>query len=302
MIDKITIELLDKWKACKRREGEEYSDKNLRVLFGEKDYITPLEVVDLKIPIEDKIWVLLRQEVLGDQFMVPVNNAVSRAKKYADSTRFFERTDTTAVSRSVASCVEDAASSVIYATRTTRSAVCINALRHSFRAAHVHVYDSFSRVYDAYFCANNEYNEYKEDYIITCIAINNAMLASFCVVDADDAHVEDAAKDAYDAYAHAMDKIAKKNDVNASKHIAEIEAAINDAVEAHVDVHNVDTNEAATHAYSTVYCVVNAAEAANIANVGVSHLKAAIFCERKNQLDDIKKVLEHNEKTKTDLY
>jgi hypothetical protein len=88
MIDKITIELLDKWKACKRKKGEAYSNENLRILFDGKEFVTPLEVLDLKIPLKDKLWVLLRQEVLGDQFMVPVNNAVSRARKCADSINF----------------------------------------------------------------------------------------------------------------------------------------------------------------------------------------------------------------------
>jgi hypothetical protein len=83
MLDKITIGQLDKWGACKRANGEEYSDENLRVLFGGKDYITPLEVLDLKIPIKDKVWVLLRKDTLGDQFMIPVNKAVDRAQKCA---------------------------------------------------------------------------------------------------------------------------------------------------------------------------------------------------------------------------
>jgi hypothetical protein len=86
MLDKITIELLDKWGACKRMPWEKYSDKNLHTLFAGKDYITPLEVLKLNIPIKDKIWVLLHKEILGDQLMDPINKAVDRARKCADNT------------------------------------------------------------------------------------------------------------------------------------------------------------------------------------------------------------------------
>jgi hypothetical protein len=81
MIDKITIKLLDKWNARKRKSWKKYSNDSVRGLLGGKEFVTPLEVLDLKIPLRDKIWVLLRQEVLGDQFLVPVDNAIDRAKK-----------------------------------------------------------------------------------------------------------------------------------------------------------------------------------------------------------------------------
>jgi hypothetical protein len=66
MIKLITPKHLDKWSACGRYDGGEYDDATLaRWLKGRKGW-TPLEVADLRqVPAEDRLWVLLRKDVLG---------------------------------------------------------------------------------------------------------------------------------------------------------------------------------------------------------------------------------------------
>ena len=67
----ITRELLRAWGAC-------YSDERIAELVPESG-LTPLEVCDLPIPSEDRLWTLLRPEVLGSAFSVALADIVQRA-------------------------------------------------------------------------------------------------------------------------------------------------------------------------------------------------------------------------------
>lgn len=65
-MDLITPSDLDRWGACDRRPGERYGDARLRRLLHGRPGWTPLEVSLLRsVPPEDRVWVLLRPEVLG---------------------------------------------------------------------------------------------------------------------------------------------------------------------------------------------------------------------------------------------
>lgn len=67
MIDRITIEILDRWEACRRQPGERYDDERLKALgFGGKGLPTIELAREKRIPLEDRIWALLRSEVLGE--------------------------------------------------------------------------------------------------------------------------------------------------------------------------------------------------------------------------------------------
>jgi len=52
----VTIKKLDKWGACRRKDGERYSDENLKRLFAGKRSLSPMEALAKRIPVEDKIW------------------------------------------------------------------------------------------------------------------------------------------------------------------------------------------------------------------------------------------------------
>ena len=54
---KITKDLLKDWFCC-------YDDDQLKAVFGRKRGFTPQEIFELKIPIKDRIWVLLHEEVI----------------------------------------------------------------------------------------------------------------------------------------------------------------------------------------------------------------------------------------------
>ena len=76
----ITIQKLDEWGACAREDGERYSDANLKRLFRGRESLTPLEVERMRsVLVEDRIWVLLRPEVLGDRFQPVVYAIADRA-------------------------------------------------------------------------------------------------------------------------------------------------------------------------------------------------------------------------------
>ena len=60
----LTVAQILRWRPCDMQPGEKYSRDALRALFG-GDEITPLALADLPIPVEDRLWVLLRPEVLG---------------------------------------------------------------------------------------------------------------------------------------------------------------------------------------------------------------------------------------------
>lgn len=61
----ITIEKLDEWKACGRRDSGMYSDEKLAIIFNGRQSLTPLEVLHLDIRMVDRLWVVLRRDVVG---------------------------------------------------------------------------------------------------------------------------------------------------------------------------------------------------------------------------------------------
>jgi hypothetical protein len=56
-VDVITVELVMSWGPC-----DDYPESRVRDLFG--DGLTPLQVCDLDIPAKDRLWLLLREEVI----------------------------------------------------------------------------------------------------------------------------------------------------------------------------------------------------------------------------------------------
>ena len=61
MKTQITIDDLKKWDCC-------YSDKQLDKIYGNRKCFTPLQCARKRsIPVEDRIWVLLRPEILGEK-------------------------------------------------------------------------------------------------------------------------------------------------------------------------------------------------------------------------------------------
>ena len=76
----ITIEDLDRWGACCREDGEDYCNARLKRLARGRKGLTGLEVSRMRsIPYEDRIWALLRREVLGDALEGVVETIVARA-------------------------------------------------------------------------------------------------------------------------------------------------------------------------------------------------------------------------------
>jgi hypothetical protein len=66
MIKLITPKHLDKWGACDRDDGEPYDDATIARWLKGRRGLTPLEVANLKqVPPMDRLWVLLREDVLG---------------------------------------------------------------------------------------------------------------------------------------------------------------------------------------------------------------------------------------------
>jgi hypothetical protein len=63
---RISVNQIRRWGPCSAQAGQPYSRANLRKLFG-SEYITPLRLARLPIPVEDRIWVLLHTEVLGER-------------------------------------------------------------------------------------------------------------------------------------------------------------------------------------------------------------------------------------------
>ena len=63
MIKTITIKKALSWNPCSIKYDTE--EKLLKVTKG-KTSLTPLEVSKLKIPYKDRIWILLRREILGE--------------------------------------------------------------------------------------------------------------------------------------------------------------------------------------------------------------------------------------------
>jgi hypothetical protein len=80
---KITLNDLDRWGACDRQDGEKHSDAALRKLFP-TGAATPLQVAKCnKLLPEDRVWVLLRTDVLGARLPAVVKAIVDfRVKRH----------------------------------------------------------------------------------------------------------------------------------------------------------------------------------------------------------------------------
>lgn len=63
----ITINNIDNWGACDRADGKRYSDENILKLTSGRSKIKPLSVFDLNISEFDKLWLLLRVIILGEE-------------------------------------------------------------------------------------------------------------------------------------------------------------------------------------------------------------------------------------------
>ena len=76
----ITIKDLDRWGACSRGDGNNYSDERLKKLLRGRESVTPLEVLRMRsVPVQDRIWALLRPDVLGAEFLPVVSAIADRA-------------------------------------------------------------------------------------------------------------------------------------------------------------------------------------------------------------------------------
>ena len=61
MLEKITIDQVFEWEPC-----DDYTEDRMAELAPE-GFLTPIEVLNLPIPPEDRLWVLLRKEILGER-------------------------------------------------------------------------------------------------------------------------------------------------------------------------------------------------------------------------------------------
>ena len=71
---RITITQLDKWEACDREPGERYSDERLAKLFAGRRSLTLAEVLSLRIPPEDKVWIATQEGVLTPEQLKEFGN------------------------------------------------------------------------------------------------------------------------------------------------------------------------------------------------------------------------------------
>jgi hypothetical protein len=58
---KITVDMIMSWAPC-----DEYSRSRVQKLGSGREGLTPLEICDLDIPAEDRLWVLLRPEIIPE--------------------------------------------------------------------------------------------------------------------------------------------------------------------------------------------------------------------------------------------
>src|SRR3990167_5330213 len=61
----ITIAQIHRWRPCDMGPGGKYSRDGLKALFGGRRSITPLEALDLPIPVADRFWLLFRPEIIS---------------------------------------------------------------------------------------------------------------------------------------------------------------------------------------------------------------------------------------------
>jgi len=84
MSNLITIADLDRWGACGR--DDQYDDETLARWLKGREGLTPLEVASLRqVPAVDRLWVLLRVEVLGEELYREAEYAYAdrAVRKYA---------------------------------------------------------------------------------------------------------------------------------------------------------------------------------------------------------------------------
>jgi len=65
----ITIDQVLAWEPCDSKPGERYSREGMLALSGGRTSMTALEVCDLPISASDRLWVLLRPEVLPERML-----------------------------------------------------------------------------------------------------------------------------------------------------------------------------------------------------------------------------------------
>ena len=64
---KVTVEQVMAWKPCGwdgQDNGKNYTEARVRKLFGRRKYMTALQILGLDIPYEDRLWGVLREELI----------------------------------------------------------------------------------------------------------------------------------------------------------------------------------------------------------------------------------------------
>jgi len=64
MKKQITVKMVMAWNPCDR-----YTEDVVRGLFGKRKYLTVRDVLALDIPVDDRFWVVLREELLSAKIM-----------------------------------------------------------------------------------------------------------------------------------------------------------------------------------------------------------------------------------------
>jgi hypothetical protein len=65
----ITIKDIDNWGACCREDDERYNDTRLKKLLRGRKGLTVDEVLRMRIPPEDRLWVVLREELIRPEIL-----------------------------------------------------------------------------------------------------------------------------------------------------------------------------------------------------------------------------------------
>jgi len=67
---KITVDQVIKWKPCGYDgpdNGKNYTESKVKKLFGRRKHMSVLRVLNLKIPSEDRLWAVLRPELIDEK-------------------------------------------------------------------------------------------------------------------------------------------------------------------------------------------------------------------------------------------
>jgi len=59
-----TVDEVMSWDPC-----EEYTRERVKKLFGHRKYLTAAQILDLNIPIEDRFWAVLREELVPERVL-----------------------------------------------------------------------------------------------------------------------------------------------------------------------------------------------------------------------------------------